>query len=135
VVLNNRWLSCARASRLRLILGETILTVYNIAAPRPCAQRVRLEPISCRRDAIPKGASLQRPQAALCLPRLNFHIGITRSVTRILLILALLVMPREPGLDLPEASISTVCQHLAYNAAVVISLVVVDLDRLAIHQT
>jgi hypothetical protein len=44
-------------------------------------------------------------------------------------------VPRESGLDLPEASISTVCQHLAYNPAVVISLVVVDRDRLAIHQT
>jgi hypothetical protein len=38
-------------------------------------------------------------------------------------------------LDLPEASITAACQHLAYNAAVVISLEVVDRDRLAIHQT
>ena len=65
----------------------------------------------------------QRPQAASRRARLNFHIGITRSVRRILLTLVLLVMPREPGLDLPEASVSTVCQHLAYNAAVTVALV------------
>jgi hypothetical protein len=43
-------------------------------------------------------------------------------------------VPRKSGLDLPEASIGAACQHLAYNAAVVVSLVVVDRDRLAIHQ-
>jgi hypothetical protein len=89
-------------------------------------------PAPCRRDAILKAAPFGVPATA------TSHVApparITHLVRRILLTLVLLVMPREPSLDLPEASVSTVCQHLAYNAAVAVTLVVADLDRLAINQ-